>query len=518
MHIVTGEQMRKIDEETMNLVPGLTLMERAGESVYARVLEEFGALKGMTVSVFLGGGNNAGDGLVAARYLAEAGAKVYLNYLRPADKLSPDAYKNHARLEQIKERKNLISNFLFSGDWRQKVGEAMAASDLAIDALLGTGITKPVTGDYAEVIDILNDSEVPVLSVDIPSGINGDTGEVMETAVVADFTVTMGLPKVGCVFYPGKAYAGELTIGDIGIPDEVIEAQHLSLVGIDYEEAFEELIGRNPWAHKFQCGSLLVVAGSARFAGAAYLSALSALKAGCGIVYLAAPGSIRTVVQSSAPEVIFLAMPENEKGSLKGVDVSGLLNSVRFDALAVGPGLTTDEDTVSVVNELAEKVETPVLLDADGINAFAGRFDAIKRLSADKPIVLSPHSGELKRLTGVVVPDKPLERLEALRGIVQGTGVTLVHKGAPTVIAHADGRFDINLHGHPGQATAGSGDVLTGTIGSFLAQGCDPGEAARLGVYVHSRAAEIASARTGIRGMIAGDCMREVPAAVAELE
>jgi len=519
MYIVTSELMRRIDEETIKrFVPGLTLMERAGMRVFERIEDEFGSTEGLTVSVFLGSGNNAGDGLVVARLLVESGARVYLNYMRPPENLSPDAYKNYTKLQALEERERIVENFLFSGDWRKKATEAINESDLIVDALLGTGISKPVKEDYAEVIELINESGVLICSIDIPSGVNGDTGEIMGHAVIADFTVTLGLAKVGCVFFPGKACVGELSIGDIGIPDEVIEECRPGIAGVDYDTAYNILPERLPWVHKFQCGSLLVVAGSVKYAGAAHLASLSALKSGCGIVYLAGPSAIRTVIQSSAPEIIFLELPQTPAGSLAEFDVSELLGSVRFDALAIGCGLTTEAETVKMVKEIVSKVEVPVLIDADGVNAFTGEFDRLKELSKDRDIVISPHSGELKRLTGVSVPELAPDRIRTLLSLVKGTGLTLVHKGAPTVVAHPEGTVDVNMHGHYGQATAGSGDVLTGAVGSFLAQGCKPGDAARLGVYLHSRAAEIAFEKTGARGMIAGDCMEALPEALKELE
>ncbi len=519
MYIVTNEQMRKIDEETIKrVVPGLTLMERAGQRVYERIVAEIAPAEKVVASIFLGSGNNAGDGLVVARLLVENGATVFLNYMRPPEKFSPDAFKNYQRIQQLRESERVVENLLYSGDWKKKALDAVESSNLIIDALLGTGISKPVKDDYAEVIALINESGLPICSIDIPSGVNGDTAEIMGDAVVADFTVTLGLPKVGCVFYPGKVCTGYLSIGDIGIPDEIIEEQGLMVWGIDPEMAIGLLPERLPWSHKFQCGSLLVIAGSRRYSGASFLASLSALKSGCGIVYLAGPESIREVIQVKAPEVIFISLEETQSGSIADVDTAELLDSVRFDALAIGPGLTTDDRTVKLVREVVSKVDKPVIIDADGINAFAGEFELLKEFSKSKPVIVSPHAGELKRLTGVTVSERPPDRISTLKSLVKGTGITLVHKGAPTVVVSPHGKVAVNMHGHHGQATAGSGDVLTGAIASFLAQGCDSWGASCLGVYLHSRAAEIAYEETGARGMIAGDCMMALPMALREIE
>jgi hydroxyethylthiazole kinase-like uncharacterized protein yjeF len=354
--------------------------------------------------------------------------------------------------------------------------------------------------------------------VDIPSGVNGSTGKVMGTAVQADLTVTMALPKIGLFFYPGKAYTGGYRVIDIGIPDTVIDNEKIERYILDFDQALDDLPEFDPSSHKFQRGALLIVAGSRRYTGAAQLAAVSALRTGCGIVYLAGPESIRPIIQAAAPELIFITLPETAEGTIHSSALETLAGEVHFDAAAVGPGLTTDGETVRFVREFVKSLEVPVLLDADGINAFQGSYDELKGCAVGKEIVVSPHSGELKRLTGEEITGEPLERIERLRELVAGTNVTLVHKGAPTVIAHPTGRSDVNVAGHPGQATAGSGDVLTGAIAGFLAQGVGAAAAARLGVYLHSRAAMIAAEEVGERGMIAGDCMEALPLAIQDLE
>jgi NAD(P)H-hydrate epimerase len=311
---------------------------------------------------------------------------------------------------------------------------------------------------------------------------------------------------------------GSLEVVDIGIPQEVIEQQRLTLHLLDIDQALADLPSFDPSSHKFTRGALLVVAGSRQYAGAALLTAVSALRTGCGIVYLAGPESIRTVIQSSAPEIIFVSQPETATGSIGTGGLSALLGETRHDAVAVGPGLTTDPETIVLVHTLIERCERPMLVDADGINAFTGEYRLLVEASKRKEIVISPHSGELKRLTGEEIPESPTERIGKLRELVGSTGIVLVHKGAPTVIAHPEGRCDINPGGHPGMATAGSGDVLTGAVAGFLAQGCGAAAAARLGVYLHSRAAVLSAEDFGERAMIAGDCMYALPLALTELE
>jgi hydroxyethylthiazole kinase-like uncharacterized protein yjeF len=520
MHVVTSSEMRRIDEETiLRFVPGITLMERAGQRVFERICGDFGPIEQLRVSIFLGRGNNAGDGLVVARLLTEAGARVKLDYLHEPKDFSPDAFKNYVKLSGFRKNKEISESFLYLADWRDKVRLELEDSDLIVDALLGTGISKPVRENYRKVIAVMNSSGLPIVSIDVPSGVNGDTGEIMDASVRADVTVTLGLPKVGLLFYPGKSVTGDVAVGDIGLPDEVVEEQGLSLHLLDAEQAREDLPRAEPESHKFARGSLLVVAGSRRYAGAARLAAESALRTGCGIVYLAAPHSIRVAVQAAAPEIVFISLPETDTGTIHDDALEAILGDVRYDALAVGPGLGSEEQTARLVRQLTQRCEAPLLLDADGINAFEGHYDELLESIRGKETVLSPHSGELRRLTGGdVVESPPAKRIGHLRGIAEAGGFVLVHKSAPTIVAQPDGHLYVNVAGHPGMATAGSGDVLTGAIGGFLARGCSAAEAARAGVFLHSRAADIAALDTGEGGMIAGDCMRALPAALSEIE
>ncbi len=519
MYLVTNEEMRRLDGKTIErFEPGLVLMERAGQGVFDCVSEHLDDPSEECVSIFLGRGNNAGDGLVAGRLLAEAGVKVILLYMHEPEKFTPDASKNYSRLDRLRAEGGIDEVFLYLSDREQKAISALNKSTVAVDALLGTGINSPVRDEYAEVIRQLNISIVPVVSVDIPSGINGSSGEVMGTAVSADLTVTFGFPKTGMAFYPGKSYCGAVDIVDIGIPDEVVEESGLKERILDIDLALEEFPERDPAAHKFDCGSLLVIAGSRSYSGAAYLSAVSALRSGCGIVYLAAPGSIRTVIQSLAPEIIFISLPETEGGSISRAAADLLPDDLRYDAVVIGPGLTTVEETAGFVNDFVSGCVKPILIDADGLNAFPLGIADLALLSKTKEVILTPHAGELKRLTGKGLPASPGERIVYLGGLVDGTGLTLVQKGAPTLIAHPSGDTDVNIHGHSGLATAGTGDVLAGAIGGFLAQGVPARSAARLGVYLHSRAADIAAEETGRRSMIAGDCCDALPLAMIELE
>jgi len=511
--------MRKIDEATINTgIPGLTLMESAGQGIFDSISSSIEELENLDVSVFLGRGNNAGDGLVVARLLAEKGARVVLLYLHEAESFSPSASVNYSRLETLRKEKKIREIYLNQSGWRELALKELEKSNLVIDALLGTGISSPVRDNYADLIELINTSRLPVLSVDVPSGINGKTAEVMGTAVKADLKVTMALPKFGTLFYPGKKYAGDMDIIDIGVPDSILETQGLNVHILDFPCAAADFPIRPPDAHKFACGSLLVIAGSVKYAGAAQLAAVSALKTGCGIVYLAGPESIRNSVQLAAPEVIFVSLPETKTGSIAKEALGALAGNIRYNAVAIGPGLTTEKETVKFVKDFVSRCRVPIVIDADAINSFEGEYDALLDFSQEKEIVITPHSGELRRLVGKEIPEIPTERIEFITSLVGKSRVTLVHKGAPTLVAVPGGSVYVNVSGHAGQATAGSGDVVTGTLGGLIAQGCDGPAASRLGVYIHSRAAELAAFDYGERSMIAGDCLRAIPKAVKEIE
>ncbi len=519
MYLVTSEEMRALDSETIERYePGLVLMERAGQGIFESIVSRFEQPSNECVSIFLGRGNNAGDGLVTGRLLAAAGVKVVLLYMHEPEKFTPDAAKNYSRLDKARAEGKIDEIFLYLSDAGHKAAAALEKSTLVIDALLGTGINSPVRDEYIKVIDLINGCREPVVSVDIPSGIDATTGEVMGRAVVADLTVTMAFPKTGMVYYPGKSYCGAVDVVDIGIPQELVEKKGLRKRVLDIDLAVENMPARDPSAHKFECGSLLVIAGSVAYSGAAYLSAVSALRTGCGIVYLAAPSSIRTVIQSMAPEIIFISLPETKNGSISMEALKAFPAGLRYDAVVIGPGLTVEEETSRFVTSFVSECERPFLVDADGLNAFSGRFGDLRAISERQELILTPHAGELKRLTGSEIPASPPERERLLERLVEGSQITLVQKGAPTLIAHGIGEIDVNIHGHPGLATAGSGDVLSGTIGGMLAQGVTAGAAARTGVYLHSRAADLAAEETGERSMIASDCCEAIVLAMMELE
>jgi len=521
MEVLTCEQMREVDEETIRLVcPGLELMERAGKAVADQVhylcSESYGAP--FKAVVFAGGGNNGGDALVVARHLCEMGCRVSVHMLKSPDDLTMDALKNYWRLSHLIKTKDNVKQLDGSmPDWPELARRDLVDAQVVVDGIFGTGISGAPRGKALDMIRMINNSEVPVVSIDIPSGIQGDTGTVPGEAVWAAHTVTMGRPKMGLLFYPGKSYVGELTVADIGFPNEIVQRNARGVWMLDWREAASRLPNRPPDAHKYKCGTLVIVAGSRTYTGAAILAAKAALRSGCGMVYLGVPEGIRDRIDAAAWEVITIPLPETKQGTIAAAGLQRLEPYLdKADALAVGPGMDRNANTDSFVHTIVSTIDKPVVLDADGLTAFAGENDRLRGRSA--PLVITPHSGELERLVGSDIPAEPQAKIDKTRAIAQDLGGVLLHKGAPTLIASPDGDIWINAAGSSALAKAGSGDVLTGFVGGFLAQGAPALDAALISAFLHGKAGEFAAMEMGVRGVVAGDLLWEFNRAMIELE
>ena len=518
MDVLTNARMKKIDEETIaRFCPGLELMERAGRKVAEYILTRFPE-KAFKAAIFVGPGNNGGDALVVARHLGGAGRTCSVFYLNAPEDFTMDALKNYQRLQKkTSEHKHLKEMSLTRSDWVNLIGKELADASVIVDGLFGTGLSRPLEGRPLEVVRMINESGVPVVAIDTPSGINGDTGDVLGGAVRAHSTVTMGYPKLGLLFHPGKEYVGHLVVADLGFPEELLQIHSLGVYLNDRAEAARRLPPRAEDAHKYQCGTALIVGGSRMYTGAVLLAAEAALRSGCGMVYAAVPESVRNLIEPELREAITFAVPETPDGTV----APGAWKSIepylaKADVIIAGPGLSRHADTTRFMRELVERSPKPLVIDADGINALAGEPGLLKNRNA--PIVITPHSGELSRLVSRDVPTKPLERIEATRDIARSLGVTVVHKGAPTLIASTGGEVWINYYGTSALATAGTGDVLTGFIGGFVAQGAEPLDAACVACFLHGRSGEAAAQVLGVRGVIAGDLLQYLGEPLLELE
>lgn len=510
MKIATTQQIRNIDRRAMREfgIPGPVLMENAASAIASEMERFLDGLEGVKVGILCGKGSNGGDGLALARRLRVRGIPVRVALLAPFASLAGDAKLNLSILR--KTDVEVVPNAS-----PRAVAEIIDWSDALVDALLGVGLSSPLKGTYAAAVELINMSGRPVVAVDVPTGINADTGEVMGTAVRADLTVTMVLPKRGLVLAPGSSFAGKVQVADIGIPSEAVEKEPIDLLMFGKDLAQGLMSERDRDAHKGDFGHLLVIAGSLGKAGAAVMTAKGALRSGCGLVSVATPVSLVPIIQQQFAEAMVIPAGESIDGTLGiGSEEELLKASGRMRACAIGPGLSTHYETAQVVKNLVQRMEVPLVIDADALNAVAGSADILAKAKA--PVIVTPHPGEMARLLGISTDDVQRDRIGSAKGFAEEYDITVVLKGAGTVIATPEGDAFINAGGNPGMATGGTGDVLTGMIGSLLAQGYGPTEAACLGVYLHGRAGDLAAADKGEAGMIAGDLIEKIPGAIKQ--
>ncbi len=508
MKLLTAAQMRELDRQAIEDlgIPSLVLMENAGRSTYQILRQEFPELAG-EVAVLAGRGNNGGDGLVVARYLANDHLPVVVLLLGEKKTLKGDARVNleilsHLSVEVIEVQEESALTPLF---------HRLARAALIVDALLGTGLNAEVRGLFRLVIDRVNQLRVPVLAVDIPSGLCADTGRPLGAALKAQVTATYGWPKIGQVIPPGRDYVGRLWLVDISLPPAL--AENIPLEIAEAEEMRKLVPPRLFASHKGTYGHLVVLAGSEGKTGAAALAAAGALRAGAGLVTAAIPASLNDILEVKLTEAMTLPLPEAH-GS-RAVCKKALEPLLAFladkTALALGPGLGTHPETQELVRRLVHQAPYPMVIDADGLNALAPDLSCLT--DAPAPRLLTPHPGEMARLLGLTSKDVQARRLQVAREVAARYGVTVVLKGAQTVVAAPDGRASLNPTGNPALASGGTGDVLTGLIGGYLAQKLSPWDAARLSVFLHGLAADFLAARRGPGGLVAGD----LPAVFPEL-
>jgi len=516
MKVVTAEEMRVIDRRTIEgySIPGTVLMERAGLVVASRIKEAFSPRK---VIIIAGSGNNGGDGLVVARNLYNEGwdVKVFLT-VKPED-LKGDALLQYRIAVKFGLKIYPINEFLTN------YSSLITRHCILVDALFGTGLSKNVTGALSEVISYLNRSNVPIFSVDIPSGISSDNGQIMGEAVRADYTVTFGLPKRGHLLYPGAQHSGKLFIEDIGFPKELLNSEKLHIELLTKDKVSPLIPQRPRYSHKGNYGHVLIIAGSKGKTGAAIMAAKACLRSGAGLVTLGIPKSLADVFQSRVTEEMILALPDKGDGTLSQRASRVILNFLneRATTLAIGPGIGISSDTKKLMDILIKTSTTPMLIDADGINSLKGEKAIFSKSKV--PIILTPHPGEMARLLGkqkgvsVKTQDIERNRINVPVSFAKETETYLVLKGVPTIIAGPDGMAYINSTGNPGMASAGTGDVLTGMISAFLSQGLSPIHASILGVYMHGFAGDSAAAEKGEHPLIATDIIEKIPFAFHSL-
>jgi len=515
MKISSVSEMRAMDRTAIEKfgISGELLMESAGQAVCAAIRREFG-IQGRRFLVFCGIGNNGGDGLVIARRIHSDGGLVRVFLLGDPDNFKGAAKTNFAILSRLPVEVHRLTSVV-------EAEEGLADCDAVVDAILGTGITRDVTGLYREVIEAINASGKTVFSVDIPSGVNGDTGQVMGTAVRADYTVTFGLPKIGNMLFPGYELCGKLYVSHISFPPSIYTADALKVERNDPPA----LPARAREGHKGDFGQALFVAGASGYFGAPYLAALSFLKAGGGYSRLACPRSVAPVIASRGSEIVFIPQEETEAGSIGITNKAALLAlAERMDIVIVGPGLSLHPETQQLVRELAREIEKPLLVDGDGITAVCQDLRAIKERKAwttdSPPTILTPHLGEMSRITratdarGESVQEIASNKIAVLQRTASDLGAIIVLKGAHSLIGYPDGRVFVNMSGNPGMATAGSGDVLTGAIAAMFGLGLPIPDAVRKGVFLHGLSGDLAAREKGEDGLTAQDILDYLPLAM----
>lgn len=503
MKVSKIEEMRNLDKTatTKYSIPEEFLMENAGQAAYF-VIQNYLGIKERKFMVLCGSGNNGGDGLVVARKIHSSGGKVKVCLVSDASKFKGAASLNH----------KIASHLPLEMDSFQSVGnleKQISQCDAVVDALFGTGLTREVEGKYRDIIDLINRSGKTVFSIDIPSGIQGESGQVMGVAVRSDFTITYGLPKLGNLLFPGSEYGGKLYVSHISFPPSMYNQDSLQIATNDPVR----LPDRGKDTHKGDFGDVLFIAGASSYLGAPYFSALSFLKAGGGYSRLASPSSITSFIANKGSEIVFVPQEDTKTGSIALKNKPGLLElSQKVDMVVIGPGLSLNEETQKLVREFTKKTEKPLLVDGDGITALCQDFRVVKERKS--PLILTPHLGEMSRISGLSVSSIKEKRIDVLQDQAKTLGAIIVLKGAHSQIGYPDGKVFINMTGNCGMASAGSGDVLTGTIAAMFGLGLSLEESVRMGVFMHGFSGDLAAQEKGKDGITAQDILDYLPYAL----
>ncbi|MGB2690989.1 MAG: NAD(P)H-hydrate dehydratase [Thermodesulfobacteriota bacterium] len=505
MKIATREIVREIDRLTIEKygVPGLVLMENAGRATADVLLDNFSyATK---VAVFAGGGNNGGDGFVIARHLISAGLDVDTYIVTDPKKYKGDALTNYKAL------KNIGGNIVELNSNLRKYKQA----EVIVDALFGTGLDREVTGFYKKVIEFINTQGVLTIAVDIPSGLDSNSGFPLGTAVLADITVTYVLPKLGITMYPGVEFAGEIYVADITTPKFLEDEIPYELVT---SESVDGILGpRYEDTHKGTYGHLFILAGSPGKSGAAALVALGAQRTGTGLVTLGIPKSLNPIMEQKTTEAMTEPLPETnlETFGPESLERALKIAGEKKTAIAIGPGISTTNETREFLYEIIRNSDLPMLIDADAITLVSDNPQILNEAKA--PIVLTPHPGEMSKLAKISTEEVQADRINVAIDFSTKFNVYLVLKGARTLISTPEGEIFINTTGNPGMSSGGMGDVLSGIIGGLLAQRIDPVDACKLGVFVHGLAGDLVAEQNGEAGIIASDVANSLPNAITEI-
>ncbi len=515
MKLLNSREMREIDYQAINEygIPSIVLMENAGIRTVEVVEDLLESRGGKNVIVLVGKGNNGGDGLVIARHLLNSGVNVETFLMAFPDEMTADSYTNYKVLSKLSSQIYQLSG----PDDLDKLMLSLLSGDLVVDAIYGNGFKGCLSEFEARIVKMVNWSNLPVVAVDVPSGVEADTGKIYGEAIKATHTVTFALPKLGLIFEPGREYTGTLSVADISIPRVLLEDKKLKKNLIN-DDIIRPLIRPRPAdSHKGSYGHVLVIGGSPGLTGAVIMSAYSALKTGAGLVTAALPESLLPVVESHLMEVMTAPLSENTQGYISLEALPAIENLLGIASVCViGPGMSGYPEGNAVLRFILERSGIPLVIDADGLNALQGDTGILQ--GRQVPVVLTPHPGEMARLTGKSIEEIQLNRLDIATHYAQEWGVTLVLKGNKTVIADPSGNIYINITGNPGMATAGSGDVLCGMITGLIAQGLKAQDAAIAGVYFHGLAGDFSKEKRGERSIVAGDIIEAISDIISRFE
>lgn len=514
MRVLTAAQMREADRRTVEDVglPSIVLMENAGRQVVAAIERAFEDAPVLRFAVLCGRGQNGGDGFVVARCLHERGRDVTVYLVGREVDVRGDARINLRVLSHLSIEVVEVAD---ATAWELHAPEVLGA-DIVVDAILGTGLAGPVTGLVASIVDDLNASGTPVVSVDLPSGLDASSASVTGPAIQATLTVALGAPKLPLVLPPAEEHAGTVYLADIGIPRAVIAGLGGERVELITRERVRRHVSPRPAeSQKGDYGRVLIVAGSQGRTGAAWLAAMGALRSGAGLVTVATPRSCQAILAALGAEYMTLGLEDTADGHIDfgAVDT---VSDVDADVIVMGPGLGRSPSTMAFVQAVVDQAGVPVILDADALSAWAGDLDRL-RGREDAPLVITPHPGEMARLVGLPIEEVQQRRLELARDVASARHVHVVLKGYRTVVASPDGHIGLNTTGNPGMATGGTGDVLAGMIGAWCAQLLDAGAACHLAVHLHGLAGDLAAADEGDVAMIAGDVVERLGDALLEV-
>jgi NAD(P)H-hydrate epimerase len=526
MKVLTAAQMREADRLTTEQygIPGIELMENAGTAIAEFLQEKFADLRSRKILVLCGKGNNGGDGLVVARLLKNSGCPAVVFLFANPGSVEGDAAANLKRWQQGLGEMYVVTS---EAEW-ESARPALGEADLIVDALLGTGLRGHVEGLLSNVIEDLNAArskrrgKMIVVAVDMPSGLASDSQDFGDPVVHANFTVTLTAPKVGQLVLANSTCCGELVVKDIGTPPELLESDpHLKINWIQSGEFRALPLVREQSSNKGTYGHALIVAGSLGKSGAAILAARGALRSGAGLVTAATPLDVLAIVAGGMPEMMTAPLASTEVGtaSLRNLDYGKFSEIVRGKSiLAIGPGLSLQHETQQFIRQVVGQTEIPIILDADGLNAFAGMTDTLTERKATA-MVLTPHPGEMARLLGITVKEVQARRLDVALEAAGRWRAYVILKGFHTILATPTGHAYINTTGNPGMATGGTGDVLTGILAGLTAQfGIeDWSRVLSLGVYLHGLAGDIAASRVGEAPLIASDVIDALPEAYARV-